>query len=204
MAWLRVDDLFDTHPKIIALGTDERRWTWTRVLLYTCRYRSPIVPPGIAAVIPKATPTFLAACVQTGLLDEDEDGTMRVHDWREYNGSDSKLQVRERVRRHRERNAEVTPPNADVTPDVTDDVTQGSVTSPLRERSSRAAARARPVPSPNPVSTKPAPATASKDPAHDDPEPIVAPAAGAGAGAGAGGLERINPQALLDQIGAQA
>lgn len=86
MSWLRLDDGFDSHPKILGLNTDERRWTWQRVLIYTCRYRSPIVPPTIKDAIPKATPKFLTDCVSLGLIDVDKDGTMRVHDWRIYNG----------------------------------------------------------------------------------------------------------------------
>lgn len=27
MSWLRIDDSFDHHPKILALGSDQRRWT---------------------------------------------------------------------------------------------------------------------------------------------------------------------------------
>lgn len=153
MAWLRLDDTFDTHPKLLALGTDERRWTWQRVLLYTCRHRTDIMPKNIRDVVPKATPAFVRDCIEIGLLEKDEHGALHVHDWHEYNGSDSKLLVRDRVRRYRERNAEVTPEvtqsNAKVTPQVTDAVTAPA----LPKRDSRAAARARPVPNPTPTTT---------------------------------------------------
>lgn len=87
MSWLRVDDGFDTHPKILALGTDGRRWTWNRILLYTCRYQSPTIPPNINEFIPKSTKKFLQDCVQLGLIDINPEGEMEVHDWPIYNAS---------------------------------------------------------------------------------------------------------------------
>lgn len=104
MSWLRIDDGFDTHPKIIGLKTDERRWTWQRILIYTCRYRSPIVPDNARDVVPKATPAFLRDCVKLGLIDVDKDGVMRVHDWQLYNGDT----VAERVAAYLEKNPEAT------------------------------------------------------------------------------------------------
>lgn len=85
MSWLRIDDAFTSHPKVLALGTDARRWTWLSVLAYTCRYRSPVVPPTIGNAVPRATPSFLAACGKLGLIDVQEDGSLIVHDWAEYN-----------------------------------------------------------------------------------------------------------------------
>lgn len=141
MAWLRVDDGFDSHPKILALGSDQRRWTWTRILVYTCRYRSPIIPTNVTELVPRATPAFLRECVDLGLIDVTDEGTYEVHDWDNYNGSDPAIQVRERVRKHRaKRNKSVT----------------DAVTEALPDRYSRVGARARPVPSPSPrASTAP-------------------------------------------------
>lgn len=150
MPWLRLDDTFDTHPKIVALATDERRWTWMRVLLYTTRHRTNLIPHGIRDIIPKATPAFLKDCVNIGLIDLDDDGMMRVHDWDDYNGPDSKLQVRDRVRRYREKRESNAGGNAEVTGDVTPTA--------LPNRDSRADACARPVP--NPKST---PSSSSMD-----------------------------------------
>lgn len=86
MSWLKLDDGFDTHPKILGLKTDARRWTWQRILIYTCRYRSAVVPETIGDVIPKANKKYLEDCVELGLIDVEKDGTMKVHDWRIYNG----------------------------------------------------------------------------------------------------------------------
>lgn len=159
LPWLRLDDNFSHHPKILGLGTDERRWTWQCVLLYTCRYSTDEVPATIRDAIPKATAAFLRDCVALGLLDEDDDGILHVHDWRDYNGPDSKLQVRDRVRRHREKRERNATGNAEVTAEVT----QPAVTNALRNRDSRAAARARPVPNPYTPSPNPFP-----NPGNDD------------------------------------
>jgi hypothetical protein len=138
MAWLRIDDAFDAHPKILALGTDQRRFTWIRILVYTCRYRSDQIPPNITHTIPKATAKFLSDCIEIGLIDVTEDGLNVVHDWDDYQAGDPKKAARQRRWR-----------NADVDADVDANV-DGHVDA------SRVGARARPVPYPSPTtSTRP-------------------------------------------------
>jgi hypothetical protein len=39
VSWLRLDDGFDTHPKVLQL-TELQRWRWTRLLLYCARYET--------------------------------------------------------------------------------------------------------------------------------------------------------------------
>lgn len=134
MAWLRIDDGFDTHPKILALGSDQRRWTWCRILVYTCRYRSPEIPGNVTDLIPRATKKFLSECVELGLVDRTDEGTLVVHDWDEYQAGDPKKAARQR----RWRNANV---DADVDGNV-DASVDGLVDA------SRAGARTEPVPSP--------------------------------------------------------
>ena len=102
MAWLRIDDAFDTHPKIVALGTDQKRWTWTRILVYTTRHRTPRIPAGIADVVPRATRSFLAECIELGLVDVNEYGEMEVHDWARYQPGVDRTNA-ERQARYRER-----------------------------------------------------------------------------------------------------
>jgi hypothetical protein len=131
MAWLRIDDAFDAHPKILALETDQRRYTWIRILVYTCRYRSNHIPKNIQHTIPKATPRFLADCLELGLVDTDENGLYIVHDWADYQAGNPKTAARQRRWR-----------NADVDGDVDAHVD-------AHVDASRAGARARPVPSPN-------------------------------------------------------
>lgn len=88
--WL--DDEFSSHPKLLALGTRDDRWTWLEILIYTCKQSSPVIPVRIRDVIAKATPRMIEKCVEVGLIDVDPDGTRIVHDWHEYQGS-----VEERV-----------------------------------------------------------------------------------------------------------
>lgn len=84
MSWLRIDDSFTSHPKILALKTPGRRWTWLEVLTYTCRYHSPVVPSNIADVVPKATRPFILDCISLILIDVQEGGDLHVHDWELY------------------------------------------------------------------------------------------------------------------------
>lgn len=185
MPWLRADDTFDTHPKIVALGSDERRWTWTRVLLYTCRHGGSLIPDGIRDIIPKATPAFLRDCIQIGLVDMVED-RMHVHDWADYNlsrvdGDDLEQRVADALADHPDASAnEVhrmvggrkqavlsivrrfrtgSPPGS------------GTSTEPVpgtdREPVTRAGARARPVPAPTPGTTPPS-STSRANPDDDD------------------------------------
>lgn len=99
MAWLRIDDGFDSHPKILALGSDQRRWTWSRILVYTCRYRSATIPANITDSIPRATPQFLRECIEIGLVDSTDGGTLEVHDWDDYQAGGT---TAERQRRSRD------------------------------------------------------------------------------------------------------
>jgi hypothetical protein len=96
MAWLRIDDGFATHPKILALGSSDHRWTWLQILTYTCRYRSPVVPADIGEVIQKAGNGFVNRCIEVGLIDVLEDGTMHVHDWEHYQAGDPLKAARQR------------------------------------------------------------------------------------------------------------
>jgi hypothetical protein len=82
---LRLDDGFDTHPKIVKLPRGDR-WTWLQVLLYCARYRTGgHVPAAVGEIIRGATPAFLARCEKLTLLEPAEDG-FSVHDWQVFNG----------------------------------------------------------------------------------------------------------------------
>jgi len=130
MAWLRLDDGFSQHPKIVRLSRADR-WTWLEVLCYCARFKTHgAVPEGVGDVVKGASSAFLERCRSAGLLDGEI-----VHDWNDYNGRDPKIVQNERQRKRR-----------DIA--VTDDVT-----TPLQERDenvTRAQARGR-VPVPNPI-----------------------------------------------------
>lgn len=83
MSWLRVDDGYDTHPKMLEL-TEQQRWRWTRVLLHCARHRteghvktSVLRELGLGRTI--------ADLLRLGLLHENGDTGYTVHDWRIYN-----------------------------------------------------------------------------------------------------------------------
>lgn len=157
MAWLRIDDRFTEHRKIVALRRGDR-FTWVELLCYCARHGSAHVPEGITDVLKAVTPGFIQQCVKVGLLDENGDG-YHVHDWDVYNPKDP-LKA-DRMARYRAKK------RGDVDDDVDERVdadqeraasTQTStVTGPPRghARSGRTAARARPVPTPREVSTAP-------------------------------------------------
>lgn len=93
MPWLRIDDGFTEHRKIVALKRADR-WTWMELLTYCARQGSGHVPAGITDVLRWVTPAFLEQCVAVGLLDPDDrfpTGSAgshhgyQVHDWLEYN-----------------------------------------------------------------------------------------------------------------------
>jgi len=93
MTWLRIDDGFANHPKVLALKTPARRWVFLEILCYTSRYRSPHVPDEISHVIPAATQALLAELETIGLLERDHAGRRRVHDWEVYNGTTVEARV---------------------------------------------------------------------------------------------------------------
>lgn len=99
MAWLRLDDGFAEHPKIVALG-DEAAWRWVRTLCYCARRRDPRLT---GAVLERAlgwTAEGVAELVALELLEEHGDGYYSVHDWHRYNGARTPA---ERMRDYRRR-----------------------------------------------------------------------------------------------------
>jgi hypothetical protein len=98
MAWLRVDDGFPEHRKLLVLTRSER-WTWTELMCYVARQNNGgHVPDGIGGVLKYVTPKFLKKCANAGLLDK-EDGGYHIHDWHVYNPKDPT--AADRARRYR-------------------------------------------------------------------------------------------------------
>ena len=91
MAWLRLDDGFTEHTKVLALRRADR-WTWLEVMTYCARQRNGgIFSEGICDVLRWVTPAFLKRCVEAGLLElvagsQSVPGNhYAVHDWAIYN-----------------------------------------------------------------------------------------------------------------------
>lgn len=112
MAWLRIDDGFYSHPKVLKLTRPER-WTWMEVLCFCARYETGgEIPIAISEALPKANPAFLAKCVDLELLDRTDEPGLVIHDWKVYNPRDPTNSTRQQRHRektkHRDSNGEVT------------------------------------------------------------------------------------------------
>jgi predicted DNA-binding transcriptional regulator AlpA len=103
MTWLRLDDGFAEHPKVLALGNAQARWAWVEVLTYCARRKTGgRIPSGIEDVLKRATPAFLKRCEQVGLVENNGNGLV-VHDWDVYNGA-----LGERVAEYLEKHPDAT------------------------------------------------------------------------------------------------
>ncbi len=128
-------DRFARHPKLEGL-TVEQKWAWLMVLLWCSEYETGgAVPAEFGSTsIPGADRKFMAICREKRLLDELDDGSLRVHDWDFYNGRALTAGERQKAwRERRNRNARV---DEDVDGRVDETVTRG-------RRSSRAIAGTR-------------------------------------------------------------
>lgn len=95
MAWLRLDDGFPDHPKVLELS-EAKRWRWVRLLCYCARFETDGV---VRPTVLRRLGLQASELVALGLLDQDGD-ELRVHDFLEYNPSREDLErERERWRR---------------------------------------------------------------------------------------------------------
>lgn len=85
MSWIKLDDGFADHPKIMGLPSDALRWFHIRALCYAARYRT-------GGVITAATlrglggkPGTAKTLCDAGLWDPVEGGAWLIHDFEEYN-----------------------------------------------------------------------------------------------------------------------
>jgi hypothetical protein len=142
MTWLRIDDGFTEHRKVLELKRNDR-WTWMEVLGYCARQSNGgHIPSGISDTMRWVTPSFLNKCADIGLLDREGTGYV-VHDWSEYNPKDPTNAVRQQRYRNAKRNGE-----------VTEEVTEPAVTNVTPRAQQRAPVPARPLPVPqeqNPI-----------------------------------------------------
>jgi hypothetical protein len=120
MSWLRIDDGFTEHYKLVGLKRSER-WTWLEVLTFCARSGNGSIPRGISDVLKHVTTPFLRRCVDLGLIDETPSG-MEVHDWELYNPKDPLKAGRQA--RWRDRKASTPPSTPPSTPNgPVDDLT---------------------------------------------------------------------------------
>jgi hypothetical protein len=183
MTWLKIDDGFPEHKKLLGLQRNER-WTWIEILAYCARQSNGgVLPDGIEKHMKYVSVGYLQKCVELGLLDV-VNGLFTVHDWNEYNPKDPTNSVRQARYRNAKRNAE-----------VTEKVTARNVTNVTPP-----ARAARPGPSP----TNKEPPQQPTETSADDELPPFNPKAPEqptnGAAVGTGLIDRIDPATVLGDI----
>lgn len=99
MAWLRIDDGYDTNSKLLEL-TEAERWRWTRVLIHCAKHRTE-GRVTVAVIKEIGLGRALSRLTQIRLLDETDDPKKYlVHDWDQYNPKD--VGAAQRMRRRRQ------------------------------------------------------------------------------------------------------
>lgn len=139
MTWIRVDDQFADHPKVMALEADRLPGLglWHVAASYCARYLTDGFVPA-SHVKAHAPQRLIRRMVAVGLFDQAEGGYI-LHDWLDYNPNRERV-LAERAAAKARMNAKRSPdvrPNNDRTPDETPVKFNGPV----------------PVPGPTPVST---------------------------------------------------
>lgn len=96
--WLRLDDGFGEHPKIVGLS-DRAFRTHVLAMLYCARNLTDgYVPKGYAA-----NRAVVAELVARGVWAPTEGGGFVVHDWHEWNPSSERIRQRLKADRERKR-----------------------------------------------------------------------------------------------------
>jgi hypothetical protein len=151
MAWLRIDDGFTEHRKLLGLKRSDR-WTWVELLTYCARQQNGgTVPENVCDVLRFVTPAFINQCVGLGLIDVEDDGTMVVHNWPKYNPRDPTKADRQ-ARWRANRNGRVDG-GVDVLVDggVDDSMSTGPSTETVPRAQQRAGGPSRPVTTKDPA-----------------------------------------------------
>ena len=176
MAWLRLDDTYDTHPKLAELS-EVQCWRWTRALIHCARHRTDGVLTEavlkrlkLRALVPRLCDLGLleeyAPGASASLCEVSATSAWRVHDWEDYNSNISVTREQARLRKQAERARK----------------SRVTVTDPSRESHgqkrdenvTRAQPRAR-VPVPNPKELTKAVTSKTDATEPDDTEPNVRP-----------------------------
>lgn len=106
MSWLRIDDKFAAHPKVLEL-TDREFRVHLQTLCYCAEYQTGGVVPASAFRSLGVTPKITRRLLEVGLW-ENGDSTVKIHDFHIYNPVDPTSAERKRRFRERHRNGEGT------------------------------------------------------------------------------------------------
>lgn len=141
MTWVKLDDTFPDHPKIIAAG-DAAAWLWVSSVCFASRHLTDgFIPNDAVARLTsqRRVHQLVAKLLEVGLW-EAATGGYWVHDYEEKQRTRSQVDrqresARQRQRRHRSHAVTRAVTNG-VTSSVTDAVTNGEVTRPEESRGS--------------------------------------------------------------------
>lgn len=128
MTWLKVDDQFTDHPKVLALGRDRLAGIglWAVGSCYAARFLTDGYIP--AAVLPPGARRLAQRLVAVGLWDTAEGG-YRIHDYHDYQPRRETVMVERR--RNAERQARLRDRSNGVTNGATNGVSTGAPTRPV-------------------------------------------------------------------------
>jgi hypothetical protein len=102
VSWLRLDDGFARHPKVLELS-EVQRWRWVELLLDCARLGR---RGDVSAAMLRKVGLSASRLLELGLLDADGKGSgYRVHDWEDYNDATNAQALRQK--RYRMRRAGV-------------------------------------------------------------------------------------------------
>lgn len=99
MGWIRLDDRFAEHPKILEL-TDRELRVHVNALCYTARAQDPHITPAALRVL-GATRRQAGRLAEVGVWDVNDNGWM-IHDWDDYQRREDRTHA-ERQKRYRQR-----------------------------------------------------------------------------------------------------
>ena len=91
MTWVKMDDAFADHPKVMALGRDRMAGlgVWTAAACYCARFLTDgFVPTAVAQGFGHGR--IIGRLVEVGLIDKVSGG-YQLHDWLDYNPPRSKV-----------------------------------------------------------------------------------------------------------------
>ena len=100
--WITVDIGLTKHPKMAQLPNDSARYGWLVSLIEAKTQR----PPGAFASarhykeVVGRFGRYLPDYIKAGLMDQNADGTLVIHDWRKHQYNVSKAKERETSRGH--------------------------------------------------------------------------------------------------------
>lgn len=126
MTWVRLDDLFDEHPKVRMAG-QSAAWMYVAGLCYSSRHlTNGLIPSAALAGLGQFPGTkakkLAATLVEVGLWEKDPQG-YRIHDYLKWNRSREQVEnerqaAKDRMTKLRKGSADVRPNNGRSSPEV--------------------------------------------------------------------------------------